>query len=636
MTYNILNLPWLPKPDETWRALVKNISGDTDQLGTTLKSVATFALEDNQHLILARKIKSLIEGSENLYPLSNFNLGILSAHNFDIVKDYLPAASARHGVALTLFSSEYNQVVQSVIDPSSAFCQNNLDAVLLALDAAWFGIDDAEFSSSEDNNLDRAEETLETIFSALANNIGCPIIIQTIPYINKQYFGSYDRQYPGSPINRISAINDKIIDLCKKYRGFIFDVAAIANKVGLYNWYHERQWFAYKFPFNSDCIPLYADHLARILGAIRGQSRKCLVLDLDNTLWGGVIGDDGIDGIILGQGHAKGEAHLALQHYAMGLYKRGIFLAISSKNEEEAALLPFNQHSDMVLRPEHISIFQANWKDKASNLCAIAEHLNIDNSALVFVDDNPAERAQMRAALPQVAVPELPTDPAYYVTALNAAGYFEAISFSQEDRLRPHTVAADMQRVKVKQASLDTGDYLEQLEMRLQVKPFNELERTRITQLINKTNQFNLTTKRYTQTEVEKFEQADDTICLQARLSDRFGDMGMISVIIATPLDEVTLEIDSWLMSCRVLGRDVEKAMLSGLIAHAKEHGIEKLIGYYRPTPKNALVKDHYHKLGFSEITDKIENSSLDETIWELDISAYNQPCLPLTLEREG
>jgi len=362
--------------------------------------------------------------------------------------------------------------------------------------------------------------------------------------------------------------------------------------------------------------------VARLLAALRGHSRKCLVLDLDNTVWGGVIGDDGLEGIKLAQGDATGEAHLALQEMALTLRQRGIVLAVSSKNEEAAARAPFQKHPEMLLKEDHFAVFQANWQDKATNIKAIAEELCLGLDAMVLVDDNPMERDLVRRMLPQVAVPELPEDPALYARTLAAAGYFESIAFSAEDRERAEMYQSNARRVTLQKQAGDLDSYLASLEMEIVFAPFDRAGRARISQLINKSNQFNLTTRRYSEADVAAAEADSDLFTLQVRLVDRFGDNGMISVIICRPDAggndrRRTWQIDTWLMSCRVLGRKVEQMVLREILMRAREEGIDTLIGVYRPSEKNAMVRDHYAKLGFAKLSEEPDGTG----IWTLACS---------------
>jgi FkbH-like protein len=292
--------------------------------------------------------------------------------------------------------------------------------------------------------------------------------------------------------------------------------------------------------------------------------------------------------------------------------------------------LPFRQHPEMLLREDHIAVFQANWTDKPTNLKAIAEALSFGLDALVFVDDNPMERDLVRRTLPQVAVPELPDDPALYARTLAAAGYFEALGFSDEDRQRADFYRDNARRLKLQAQTTDLDAYLASLEMVITFRPFDATGRSRIAQLINKSNQFNLTTRRYTETELAELEQDPDCFTLQVRLIDTFGDNGMISTIICRR-DGDDWEIDTWLMSCRVLGRGVEDMVLRELLQHARARGIGRLIGVYRPTERNAMVQDHYGKLGFVQLG----RSPNGTTTWELAADAVHREA-PMQVRREG
>ena len=403
---------------------------------------------------------------------------------------------------------------------------------------------------------------------------------------------------------------------------------SVAESVGLARWHDPLRWHDAKLPFALDAIPLYADHLCRLLAAARGLARKCLVLDLDNTLWGGVIGDDGVDGIKLGQGSAAGEAHLAVQALALDLRRRGIVLAVCSKNEDDAARIPFCKHDEMILKEDHISAFVANWTDKATNLRDIARALNIGTDALVFLDDNPAERERVRQELPEVAVPEVGDEPSEYVRILSMAGYFEAVAFGDEDRARADMYQANAQRSAAMQKIGNLDDYLASLDMVCTIRPFDELGRARIAQLVNKSNQFNLTTRRYTESDVAAFEASARAFTLQVRLVDRFGDNGMISVVIFEDRGEDWV-CDTWLMSCRVLGRRVEEAVLAQVAAAAIQVGAKRLVGEYIPTAKNRLVEKHFEKLGFHRIGD-LEGGG---TRWELELTGYAAPELPMLMD---
>ena len=353
------------------------------------------------------------------------------------------------------------------------------------------------------------------------------------------------------------------------------------------------------------------------------------MLDLDNTVWGGVIGDDGLDGINLAQGDATGEAHLSVQQMALALRGHGVVLAVSSKNTDEIARRPFREHPEMLLREEHIAVFQANWSDKATNIRAIADALSLGLESLVFLDDNPAERALVRRELPQVAVPELPEDPAWFATTLAAAGYFEAVRFLDEDRARADMYSSNARRMALQSSATDMDSYLESMEMEITFAPFDSVGRARISQLINKSNQFNLTTRRYSEADVAAVQADPEAFTLQVRLSDKFGDNGMISVVICRQDEGGDWRVDTWLMSCRVLGRRVEAMVLREILTHAQSAGASHIIGEYFPTERNALVVDHYEKLGFRLLTRQDGGASR----WEIPVTA-NIASAPMAIRR--
>jgi FkbH-like protein len=408
-------------------------------------------------------------------------------------------------------------------------------------------------------------------------------------------------------------------------------VASVAAAVGTSNWFSAAQWNMGKLPFADSFVPLYADHVARLIGALRGKARRCLVLDLDDTVWGGIIGDDGVEGIRIAQGDSVGEAFLAIQRMALSLRERGIALAVSSKNEDATARIPFRKHPEMLLREEHIAVFQANWKDKASNITAIAETLNLGLESLVFLDDNPVERELVRRTLPEVGVPELPEDPALYPFALIAGGYFEATSLSEEDKKRAAFYEGNARRVQLKAEVADVDAYLASLNMEITFEPFDELGRARIAQLISKSNQFNLTTRRYSEADVAQIAAEPDAFTLQVRLTDSIGDNGMISVIVCRKTAVDTWTIDTWLMSCRVLGRRVEEMVLREIGRNAALAGVGRLIGEYLPTERNMMVKDHYRKLGFALISEAADGT----TRWELALPVTLKPA-PMAVTRRG
>jgi FkbH-like protein len=412
--------------------------------------------------------------------------------------------------------------------------------------------------------------------------------------------GNNEHRLHGSRARFVAQLNQALRDMAEHEGVDILAVDDRAARDGIGKWHDPGLWHRSKQEIAPPAGPLYGDLVGRWLAAKQGRSFKCLVLDLDNTLWGGVIGDDGMEGIALGQGSALGEAYVAFQDYARELARRGVILAVCSKNDEANALEPFEQHPDMVLRRADISSFVANWSDKAANIRAIAQELNIGLDALVFVDDNPFERNLVRQELPMVAVPEVSDDPTGYPVALADAGYFEALSVTDEDRERTAQYQGNKARDALKASVTDLPAYLRGLEMQLVWKRFDRIGQQRIVQLINKSNQFNLTTRRYTDEDVLAVMEDQDAFGLQLRLLDRFGDNGVIAIIVGRRQPDNDLLIDTWLMSCRVLGRQVEPTTLNLIAQEAAKLGARRLVGEYIPTKKNGMVKGHYTRLGFT------------------------------------
>ncbi|MGD0986929.1 MAG: HAD-IIIC family phosphatase [Candidatus Sulfotelmatobacter sp.] len=608
-------LRWLPRVPVGFAERVKALSGSPGNLGTELQSLASPALDLNQLTKLAKAIDKARMENKALEPLTPFRLAVLSNSTIDLVIPALVASAARYGLALEVIQPSYDQVAQEALTPDSEVNLSKPDAVLLALDHRGLPLKsspgDAEAASVSVQGVIGYLQALRNGIKAHSNAV---CIFQTIAPPVEALFGSLDRALPGTMRNLIDTINRELVNYVLGSGNLLLDVAGLAETVGLSDWHNAQLWNIAKLSFSDEFIPLYADHVARIIAALRGKSRKVLILDLDNTVWGGVIADDGLEGIEIAQGDATGEAHLAVQRLALALRQRGIILAVSSKNTDEVARAPFEKHPEMLLKLDHIAVFQANWKDKASNIQAIAQELSLGLDAMVFLDDSPVERGLVRKLLPQVAVPELPEEPAYYARTLAAAGYFEAVAFAAEDLGRAGFYQDNAKRANLQKQVGGVEAYLASLDMTITFQPFDASGRARIVQLINKSNQYNLTTRRYSDPEVTALENDPAIFTLQVRLADLFGDNGMISVVICRPTEAAVWEIDTWLMSCRVLGRRVEHVVLRELLEHARAAGIQKLHGVYRPTERNKLVVDHYAKLGFAKIME--EESGL--TRWEL------------------
>jgi len=626
-------LQWLPRPPREFRERLRDLENSAGQLGRELQSLALHALDVNQLTKLAKTIGKARADGRSLEPLVPLRLAVLSNSTIDLIVPALVASAARHGIALEVIQPSYDQVAQEALTPGSKVNSSKPDAVLLALDyralPLKLSLADAEASSA---TVQGVIGYLQVLRNGIKTNSNAVCIFQTFAPPVETLFGSLDRALPGTLRSLVDNINRELAEYVLGSGDVLLDVAGLAETVGLADWHNTQLWNMAKFSFSDELIPLYADHVARTVTAIRGKSRKVLILDLDNTVWGGVIGDDGLEGIKVAQGDATGEAYLAVQRLALDLRQRGIVLAVSSKNTDEVARAPFEQHPEMLLKLDHIAVFQANWNDKATNIQAIAEELSLGLDAMVFLDDNPVERGLVRTLLPQVAVPELPEEAAYYARTLTAGGYFEAVAFATEDLKRAGFYQDNAKRANLQKQVGSVDAYLASLDMTITFQPFDATGRARIVQLINKSNQYALTTRRYTDPEVTAAENDPEVFTLQVRLADIFGDNGMISVVICRPGEAGVWDIDTWLMSCRVLGRKVEHMVLREILEHARAAGVHKVTGTYRPTDRNKLVVDHYARLGFEKVME--EGPGL--TRWELLVENADPANAPMKVVSQG
>ena len=545
-------------------------------------------------------------------PLPTLRLALLGSSTLSHLLPGIRLGALRRGFLLEIYVGSYGMYRQELSDPSSGLYAFQPDVVCFAMDAQ-------HLAGGEQASAESAMANLRQCWQLARESLGCRAVIQQmlLPRF-PTLLGNNEYRLPSSPAALVAKINQEIRASAAVEGVNLLSVDVWSAEDGLANWFDASLWYQAKEEIHPRAAVVYGDQLGRLIAALWGRSRKCLVLDLDNTLWGGVIGDDGLEGIVLGQGSAAGEAFVALQRYARQLGERGVILAVCSKNEEANALEPFEKHPDMVLRRKDIACFVANWTDKAANLRTIAEQLNIALDALVFVDDNPAERRLIRAELPMVAVPEMPEEPAEYARTLADAGYFEAVDLTAEDRERTELYRANAQRSAARAAATDLGAFLDGLGMELFANSFDMAGLKRIAQLMNKTNQFNLTTKRYTEADVLRMMADENTATMQLRLTDVHGDNGVIGLMVGERQGE-SMVIDTWLMSCRVLGRGVEEATLNLLVERARELGCASLRGEYRPTAKNGMVRDHYRQLGFVPVGSAEDGS----TQWELPIANF-------------
>ncbi|MDE3104516.1 MAG: HAD family hydrolase [Acidobacteriota bacterium] len=575
------------------------------------------ATSADQLLRTHKRLRRELLATPGLQPL---RLAILGGSTTNELAALLELMLLSRGFAPQIYQSEYNRYYEDAVLDPSALQAFQPELVYLHTHAHNLQhLPPASATPQQTESMVHAElERFQAIWEGLQASVGCQIVQNNFDPPQYALLGNYDAVAAGGHTQFIHQLNLRFAEAARADpRLLVQDLHSIASTVGLRHWYDPGRWFSYKIVTTPEGSLAIARSLAAMIDAMRGRSRKCLILDLDNTLWGGVIGDDGLNGLQLGTETALAEAHTAFQRYCLALRERGVVLAVCSKNDDAIARSGFS-HPDSVLRLEHFAAFKANWEPKHENIRAIAAELNLGLDSFVFVDDNPAERAIVAAQLPMVAVPEVGAEVALYPAILNQHRYFETISLSAEDMARAGTYAANAQRESAVSRFASYAEYLDSLAMTAEIAPFHPLYLERITQLINKTNQFNLTTRRYTYSEVEQAAGSPQHITLYGRLTDSFGDNGLISVILAHRLDAETVEIDLWLMSCRVLKRTMEHAMLDALAARARATGAQRLLGHYLPTAKNGLVASLLQDLGFSPLESTAERSS-----WTLDLTTY-------------
>ena len=621
---------WLPQPGAKDIESLRNLAEKDADVDTLLR-LAQLNWDAAGLRRLATSVRRLQQSPQTQQLLEQSNLQrirviVFSNATAKHLAESLTGTGLRHGLLLDVMTIEYEEPEVSLQRHRERIAAFAPDISIVAMDVHAFALGPMLGDPvAADEAARRAVGRLGNIHEALRRGLAKPIIFQTICPDPEQSRLHVDRFIPGSHKDLVNRANTALAEFVREKGDLLLDVSALAEEVGLGNWVSPRHWALAKFPFAPDMAPFYAEHLVKLIGLRFGKSRRVLVLDLDNTLWGGIVGDDGKENLTLGPGSPVGEAHRAVQQMAKDLRDRGVVLCISSKNEEQVAMDAFLTHPEMVLVKDDIAVFQINWKDKASNLVALSEILNLGLDSFVFLDDNPAERAQVRFALPQVAVPEVSKDVTEWVSALQAACYFEATGFTQEDRERAAYYRADARRAAQLVAFASQEDYLRSLDMEMQIAPFDAVGRKRIAQLIAKSNQFNLTTKRYSEADVAAAEADSGRVTLQIRLRDTFGDNGMISVVIADR-GANSLDVETWLMSCRVLGRGVPEAVLDWLVAEARRSGKSFVRGTFIPSKKNMMVADHYRSLGFDLVGRKANGS----TEWELSVDSYRDKSPPI------
>lgn len=527
-----------------------------------------------------------------------------------------------YGIEPEFYESEYAQYWQDAMFDNEELVQFHPDLIYIHTTGR-----NITFFPDMEDSLQGIEDKLEAqmnhfrvMWEKLENTYHCPVIQNNFEFPSYRILGNRDSYDPHGKTAFIQRLNMEFARYAAQQEHFyIYDIQYESAAFGLDRWTDPSYWHMYKYAMSMQAIPDFAFHLSHIIKAVFGKNKKAFVLDLDNTLWGGIVGDDGPENLEIGQETSMGQVYQEFQGYLKEHKKIGVLLNVDSKNEEENALAGL-KHPEGILKPEDFIVIKANWLPKSQNLTEIASELNIGRDALVFVDDNPAEREIIRQHVPETAVPEMTdgdqVNPDQFIRILDKNAYFEVVTLSEDDKHRNEMYKANAMRKEQEESFGNYSDFLKSLEMEAVIRGFEPVYYSRIAQLTNKSNQFNLTTKRMTQAEVEQMAQDPGYITLYGKLKDKFGDNGVVSLVIGKKNGD-TLELILWLMSCRVLKRDMEQAMLDTLVWQSRESGIRKLHGYYYKTAKNAMVKDFYGAMGFQKLSEKDGDSEWEYVIPE-------------------
>lgn len=517
---------------------------------------------------------------------------------------------------LDIFEADFNQIGGQVYNLSSELYEFN-PTIVIVFQTSHKLLDKYNKTKLEHQSSFASNELqeIENIYSNLTNNLKAKVIYYNYTEIDDSIFGNYANKTESSFLFQLRKLNYELMVVASKKSNFyLCDISSIQNQAGKTNFFQASIYINTEMVLSIDILPKVAAKTIDLITALNGKFKKCVILDLDNTIWGGIIGDDGIENIQIGN-LGIGKAFSEFQYWIKKLKNRGIIVAVCSKNTESVAKEPFEKHPDMILRLDDISVFMSNWENKADNIRQIQSILNIGFDSMVFLDDNSFERNIVKENIPEICVPELPKDPADYLEYLYTLNLFETVSFSNEDSERTKLYQIEAQRVSVQKKFTNENDFLKSLNMQSLIEPFNKFNIPRVVQLSQRSNQFNLRTIRYTEFEIEKLANSKNYFTFAFTLVDKFGDNGLICVVILKKENVNTLFIDTWFMSCRVLKRGMENFVLNTLVNFAKENGFDNIKGEYIPTAKNEIVKNHYLNLGFEK---QYEN-------WILNLENYKQ-----------
>ena len=541
-------------------------------------------------------------------------VAILSDSASQLLNNALRGYGYNQQVNFQIYEADYNQIDLQIFDPSSELYSFKPDFIFINRSTEKLLKEFYKKNKYEQGQFaEYIQKSTQKYYDTISSRLRSKVIINTYPEINDSVFGNYAAKTNTSFTYQVRKTNLLLMDMSQQAKDmFICDLASLQSVHGYGFVFDPKMYVNADMVYSIDFLPYIAKHITDIILSITGTFKKCLILDLDNTTWGGIIGDDGIEGIEVGY-LGMGKVFNELQLWAKQLKQRGIILAICSKNTEEIAKEPFVTHPDMVLRLEDIAVFVANWETKVDNIRHIQSILNIGFDSMVFVDDNPFEREMVKSGIPDITVPDLPEDPAEYLIYLRGLNLFETASFTEDDETRTKQYQEEAQRNMLLQSFDNELDFLKNLNMVSEVRAFEEFSIPRVAQLTQRSNQFNLRTIRYTEEDLKLISNDPNYFTLSLTLEDRFGNHGLIGIIMLKKLDADTVFIDSWIMSCRVLKRGMENFTLNTIVELAALHNFKKVTGEYLPTKKNGIVKDHYQSLGFESVDGK----------WVLDVANY-------------
>ena len=567
---------------------------------------------------ILRKKKSIKKELLNKRNLEEKNIAILGGSTTSEIKNILELFLLDSGIKPNFYESEYNKYYEDAVFGGVELERFNPDLIYIHTT----NININKFPELESNIEDVSAlikqeiDKYKSIWSSLSK-YNCPIIQNNFDYITNRGLGNLDCYDIHGKTYFINQLNNKFSQEAREISQlYINDINYLSSYIGLKEWFDKSLWYSAKYALSMNSIPELAFNISKIINSIFGKSKKCLILDLDNTCWGGVIGDDGLNGIDIGLETAVSESFSFFQKYVKELKQRGVILAVCSKNDFQNAKEGF-EHPDSILKFDDFSSFKSNWTAKHYNILDIAQEINIGTDSLVFIDDNPVERDLVCSQIPSVSVPNIGSDVINFIDYIDRGGFFEATSLLIDDINRNKYYKENVKRNEDQSTFESYEDFLISLKMTAHIQTFSAVYLERITQLTNKTNQFNLTSKRYNAAEIKAILASDMYIKIYGRLTDKYGDNGLISILIGKIKDN-KCHIDLWLMSCRVLKRNVEFALFDEFVRQCKENGVKEIIGYYYQSVKNNMVSDLYEKFGFV-----LKDTNGQNTIWSLNISYY-------------